>query len=326
MRFVESENLIPKRTSISNLFFNTFLKDASGDDIKVYLYTYYLCQEKVAMTKEDLCTNLRMQSEQIDKAIGYWINAGLIELRDGDIIFNDPDSLTLKNIISVKQPEVIDPEMHLVELNRNPEIKEMFRQADYIVRRQLVPEEKKRLIGWLENFNMSPDIILHAISYAYDEKQIQHLDYVEGILRRWYDRGYTTLDEIIDNTNDTSTTYELVRKALNFKQSQMTEAVKSMIDSWKIELGFSDDIIALACAQTVNISEPNVKYVDAVLRAWKAEGVTDLNGARKAIENKPKKGYSNNSKLDDYFMTTDRQTDGYSEDELKKLLGLRGGL
>lgn len=100
-----------------------------------------------------------------------------------------------------------------------------------------------------------------------------------------------------------------------------------MIEKWKTELGYSDDIISLACAQTVNIREPNVRYVDAVLRAWHDEGVTDLVGARAAIENRPQRPSGvGTSKLDDYYMTTERQTDEYSDDELKKLLGLRGGL
>lgn len=327
MRFIESENLIPRRTSISNLFFNTFLKDATGDDVKVYLYAYYLCKESVAMTKEDFAKSLHMESETIERAINYWMNTGLIEMKDGDMIFHDPDSLTLKNIVTTAPQKTEDPEMKLIEANRNPEIREMFRQADYIVRRPLVPEEKKKFITWIETYHMSIEMILHALSYAYDDQGVKHLDYVEGILRRWYDAGYTSLDDVIDNTNLMSSTMEIVRKSLNFKQSQMTEPVKEMIEKWKTELGYSDDIISLACAQTVNIREPNVKYVDAVLRAWHDEGVTDLTGARAAIENRPQRpSGGGTSKLDDYYMTTERQTDEYSDDELKKLLGLRGGL
>lgn len=326
MRFIEPENLIPRRTSISNIFFDTFLKDAEGDFVKVYLYAYYLCKEKLAMSTEEFNSSLHMSHERVSEAVDYWVNTGLMEVKDGDLIIHDADSLTIQNIVGNKVQAPVDPELRLVEANRDPEIREMFRQVDFIVRRQLVPEEKKTVLSWVMDYHMSPDMVLHAISYTFEEKKACNLNYAGAMIRNWYDKSYTTLDEVIDNSDLESATEEMVRKALNLKVSQMTPAVSETIAAWRTKLGFSDDIIALACAQTINIREPNIKYVDSVLKAWHDGGVKDLDDARKMIENKPTALYNKNSKMNDYYISNKRQTDDYSEDELKALLGIKGGL
>ncbi len=331
VRFVEAGNVLPERTSISNLFFSTFLPEASGNDVKVYLYAYYLMRNNIVMTDNEFREALGLDQDEIDKAFNYWVHEGIVEKGENDtIVFYDIDSLTLKNIadsekISRKAGE-ISPEDNLINLNQNENIREFFNSCDHIVRRQLAPEEKKRLIGWMEEFNMDTEMILHAMSLSYDVKNIKSLDYVKGILRRWHDQGKVTLDDVVDDVLDdfnAQSHIETVRKSLNLKHRDLTDAAIKMIDRWKYDFGFSDDIIALACAQTVNIREPNVNYVNSVMENWYENGVKTAEDAMQMIEKKPKSGYTKPGSFD---YDSSRQTDDYDEDELKKLLGWSGEL
>lgn len=328
MRFVEANNVLPERTSISNLFFSAFLPLATGNDIKVYLYAYYLMRNNIIITDEEFRSAVGLSQDEIDRAFNYWVNEGILEKGENDsIIFYDIDSLTIKNLTTTTVEPTTSPEENLIKLNQDPKIREFFNACDHIVRRQLAPEEKKRLIGWMEEFNMDTEMVLHAMSLTYDVKNIKNLDYVKGILRRWHDQGKMTLNEVIDDTLssdfDSQSHIETVRKCLNLKHRDLTDAAIKLIDKWKYDYGFSDDIIALACAQTVNIREPNVNYVNAVMENWYKEGVKTVEDAANAINNKPKPNYQKPGSFD---YDSSRQTDEYNEDELKKLLGWSGEL
>lgn len=336
MRFIEADNVLPERTSISNLFFSTFLPAATGNYVKVYLYAYYLLRNKIMVTDEDFRETLGLSQDEIDKAFNYWVDEGIVKKgSDGEIIFFDVDSLTLKNLAiaeSVSQSNIASspsPEENLIKLNQDPAIRDFFNSCDHIVRRQLAPEEKKRLIGWMEEFNMDTEMVLHAMSLTYDMKNIKNLDYVKGILRRWHDQGKMTLDEVIDDMDDMDANLnshiETVRKSLNMKHRDMTDAVVNIINKWKYDYGYGDDIISLACAQTVNIREPNVAYVNAVIENWHDLGVKTPEDALKAIENKPTKSYEN-KKPGSFDYDSSRQTDDYDDDDLKALLGWKGDL
>ena len=41
----------------------------------------------------------------------------------------------------------------------------MFNNIDDIMRRQTVATEKQRILSWIENYNMNPDVIEKAFFY-----------------------------------------------------------------------------------------------------------------------------------------------------------------
>ena len=139
MRFTEADNVLPERTSISNLFFSTFLPAAAGNFVKVYLYAYYLLRNKIMVTDEEFRESLGLSQDEVDKAFNYWVDEGIIKKgTEGEIIFFDVDSLTLKNLAMAEkasQPSrpSISPEENLIKLNQDPMIRDFFNSCDHIV-------------------------------------------------------------------------------------------------------------------------------------------------------------------------------------------------
>lgn len=329
MRFIEGENLIPRSIEISDLFFDVFLPEANSDFVKIYIYLYYLSKRKLSYTAEEIANILHINIDTIFNAIDYWMHQGLIKKDDDVLIIFDLNSLLISNYNNENKSIEKNPEEDLIDQNKNPEVREFFSSCDFIIRRQTTPEEKKRILSWLREYYMDYDMILHAMSLAYDIRQIRNLDYVEGIIRRWYDAGLTTLDQVIEESDNEAglSTVDLVMRLLNLSRKDITEPIRAMIETWTLEMGFSDEVISLACAQTVNIREPNVKYVDAVLKNWFKLGVNSIDDARKIIDDRSAShDKAKSSKVGSFDYTDERQTDGLSEDELKELLGWKGDL
>ncbi len=82
----------------------------------------------------------------------------------------------------------------LVDANRVPAINQMFNSIDYIMRRQLVPNEKQKVLEWIHNYNMDPDIIIKAFFLFHREKGKRNINYIGGIVRNWYDEGITNVE------------------------------------------------------------------------------------------------------------------------------------
>ena len=56
------------------------------------------------------------------------------------------------------------------------------------------------------------------------------------------------------------------------------------MDTWFDDIGYNMDKVLEACAKTAGISNPNIKYVDSVLRNWESEAKTQGRGVN---EKKP---------------------------------------
>ena len=71
-----------RRRGISRTFLNEFLPQATGDDVKVYLYGLNLCTNP---NEEDnnidtICKVLSLTEEQVLRAFSYWQEMGLVQL------------------------------------------------------------------------------------------------------------------------------------------------------------------------------------------------------------------------------------------------------
>ena len=75
----------------------------------------------------------------------------------------------------------------------------MFNNIDDIMRRQTVATEKQRILSWIENYNMNPDVIEKAFFYGVERKGVRNINYVEGIIRNWYDNGLTNMEALLEH-------------------------------------------------------------------------------------------------------------------------------
>src|SRR5690606_27876697 len=163
----------------------------------------------------------------------------------------------------------------LIEANQMPIINNMFNQIDYIMRRQTTPSEKKMILEWIHDYNMNPDVIEKAFFYAVEQKGIRKINYVEGIIRNWYDMGLTNIDAVIEHFKESDEKYyryQKVMKALGLQERTIKKDEKQLIDKWFEEYKFSMDIVLMGCETDKN-AKPSVKYVNGTLKNWFEKGV-----------------------------------------------------
>ncbi|WP_352420471.1 DnaD domain protein [Proteiniborus sp.] len=352
--FLEITDLDLGDTPVENIFINDYMPMANGTYVKVYLLGYKYAKDnddKLCVNNESISRHLNIPLSDVLKAWDFWEQKGIIikhKKEDADEYDYKVEFLNLKQLY-IKNNYMLKTQANpakntkvytctvedLVESNKIPSIQEMFLSIDYIVRRQLVPNEKRKILEWLYNYNMNPEVIVKAFFYAVEKKGKRNINYVEGIVRNWYDMGITNLDALEKHTktqDERFYNYDRIMKSLGFSSRIPSEAEIKVIDKWFDEWKFTMEVILKACENTKKTANPSVNYIDGILSKWRKKGITTVEDVIE--KDKPQvavqsKNSTNNSvrtnKIKTRFHTAEQRTARYTSEELEEIARKRRG-
>ena len=351
--FIETTDIDLGDTSIENIFINDFMPMADGTYVKVYLIGFKFAKDndkKLNISNEVISRHLNIPLTDVLNAWDFWLNKGIIKKHEKDsddtsdyeVEFLNLKQLYIKNnykpIDSMASDNVqsstysCSPE-DLVEANQSKGINEMFNSIDYIVRRTLVPNEKRKVLEWIYNYNMGTDVIVKAFFYSIEKRGKRSLSYIEGIIRNWYDMGITNMESLQEHfktQDERFYSYERVMKALGLNSRQASESEMKTMDKWFGQWKFTMDLVLKACENSKNISNPNINYIDAILSAWHSKGIktvediqtkdVSLHKSSKTSYSKESNNYKRNNKVNTKFHNFEQRTSKYTPDELEKMV------
>lgn len=163
-------------------------------------------------------------------------------------------------------------------------IEELMRSIERELGRTLSSSDLQRVLSWLRDWHMEPGAVEEAVSHCASLGKTSFA-YIAKVIENWSLRGLFTAEDVRRHLAESEKRfgdYRRIMKALGFHRSP-SEAEKKMMDAWFDELSLQMEKILEACAKTAAISNPNIKYVDTVLRNWVKEARdagTDVNGKR----------------------------------------------
>ncbi|HEY4543768.1 MAG TPA: DnaD domain protein [Tissierellaceae bacterium] len=360
--YLETTDMDLGDTPIENIFINDYMPMANGTYVKVYLLGFKYAHDRdmdIEVDNETIARHLEIPMEDVLRAWDFWEEKGIIKkIRKEDSGYNffvkflNLKQLYIKNNIglfnedsnkdmikedkekskaNVSKPrnksKSKNPMMQLIDANRNPDINNMFNNIDNILRRQTVPIEKQKILSWISDYNMSPEVIEKAFLYSVESRDIRRFNYIEAIVRNWYDEGITTLDKVLDefNKNDEKYfRYMKIMKELGLANRPIKDDEKEMIDTW-FKDGFSLELILEACKRDKN-PVPSVRYVNGILESWKIKNITSvddievLDVKEKRDATTSKTNYQNRPKqVKTRFHNFEQRSSNYSEDELEDI-------
>lgn len=334
-------------TPIENIFINDFMPMANGTYVKVYLLGYKYAHdkdEKIEVTNQTIAKHLEIPLEDVLRAWDFWESKGIITKIPNQeenkynykVKFLNLKQLYIKNNLSlfstkentIQKPKNITPK-ELIDANQIPAINKMFNQIDYIIRRQTVTTEKQRILSWIENYNMNPDVIEKAFFYGVERKGVKSLNYIEGIIRNWYDNGLTNMEAIIDyfkTQDERYYRYQRVMKSLGLDKRPISEGEMTVIDKWFDKYRFTLDMVLKGCESSSKVANPSVNYIDGVMTSWHNKGIQTLEDIEEKDRPKEKKEYkiarpqqNKSTPLKTRFHNFEQRTDKYTSEELENI-------
>ena len=343
---IETTDMDLGDTPIENIFINDFMPMANGTYVKVYLLGHKYAHDKDASIEVDnntISKHLDIPLIDVLNAWDFWEGKGIIEklLSDENNKFDyKVKFLSLKQLYIKNNYKAIDigedaitqsyncSVEDLVDAYRIPVINEMFNSIDYIMRRQLVPNEKKKVLEWIHTYNMNPDIIEKAFFYAVEKKGKRNVNYVGGIIRNWYDKGITNveaLQEHLKANDDKYYRYERVIKYLGYGKRLPTEGEMKVIDKWFEEYDFSMELVLKGCENSKKTSNPSINYIDGILTSWHHKGIKTIEEINEKDKPPEKKGYKG-TKFDGRvkanktrFHNFEQRTSNYTAEQLEDI-------
>lgn len=322
-----------KNTPIENIFITDYMPLADGTFVKVYLLGYkyaYDNEDNKNFNNQTISKNLGIPLTDVLSAWDFWEKKGIIIKHKTDDEYNygvefiNLKQLYIDNIYNhisnsqVKQPSYTKVD-ELITSNKNSEIRKMFIAVETNFGRPFNPNEKRKILDWLKNYKITPEVLIQAFSYCVDKKNIRKFNYIEKVIASWHDDGVDDIDTLttfLEKRNDRFYAYSRVSKALGFGFRSLTEEEMKTIDKWLDVWNFSMDMVMNALKNSTKISNPNINYFDSILDRWHKKGyksTSDLQNDKKPITKKPKTTYKNK------FHNFDQKTNNYSADELDKI-------
>ncbi|MCG8482332.1 MAG: DnaD domain protein [Clostridia bacterium] len=269
-------------TQIENMFINEYMPFADGNYVKVYLFALMYADKSSALTNDTIAKHLKMEIEDVLKAWSYWEKQGVIKKKykskdnpfDYVVEFISLKQLFVKSVnkgIS-SQPSVKKSTASVFETAmENENIKKMFDELQGIIGRPFEGNEMFEIIDWIDHYKMDPQLITQAYTYDVNKKNNNSFKYIASIVRNWFDNKVKTIDDLenyFEKTDKRYTMYKRVLKSLGLNFRYPTEEEKRLMDTWFDEYHFDMETILKACKKTASISNPNISYINTILKNW----------------------------------------------------------
>jgi DnaD and phage-associated domain len=264
-------------TNVENIFINEYMTQAPGDYVKVYLFALMYADFDMHMSNETIAKHLGLEDEDVLKAWTYWEKLGVVRKhyeKPGEKFRYQVEFLNLKELAYGKKQKGKKSDSgipdRLKELMDDDTVKDMYSEIERITGRLFEGREPAEILSWITDYNATPELIVYAYSYCVKKRNHSNPKYVAAVVKEWTNQGLKTIDQIEDYLEETDNRhylYKRVLKALGFLRNA-TEEEKRIMDTWFDQMGFGIDKVLDACKKTTGISNPNINYINSVLKAW----------------------------------------------------------
>ena len=236
------------------------LPRAEGDAVRVALYLL----GGGAAEPRTIAHDLGLKSiEAAKRALQYWAGAGLLE----------------KDSAAPAAPEPAPAKIDLAALN-DPYVAVLCQEAQAALGRALGRSEMLRLVGLYLNEGWQPDVILTCCAEAARQNRPTAAAVCRE-LQRWREAGVETgedAERYLKQEALRAQRWAQTAALFGAGADKLTRWERTAITRWYEEWGFDDAMIEEALLRAE--AHRTVRYVDGILRAWRAQGLLTVDAVR----------------------------------------------
>lgn len=302
---------------MSNIFLDSYMGDANGEFVKVYLYLLRCmngASTGTGTSLSDIADRLNLTEKDIIRALRYWNKNDVLNVvfdsQTGEpasitVLALDSDNNSAAAIAQIPDSIYDSGAETAAALNDSPADKpsapaaaaysaaqlRLFREQEdikqllYIIEKYigkpLTTSDINKILYFRESLKFTPELIEYLVEYCVSN-QHSSLYYMEKVALAWYDRGISSVEEAKNSSSIYVKRNNPVIKAFGLSDRKLTPAELDFINRWYDEYGFDAAIITEACQQTVlTLGKPNFRYADRILCKWKSADVHTMEDVRK---------------------------------------------
>lgn len=222
-------------TVIDNAFLNEFLPQATGDDVKVYLYGLNLCANPCTddNSLDTICKVLSLTEDQVQKAFDYWQSVGLVQV----VSANPYEVRYLPIRASAGSVKIRNKEKYT---DFNAQIQEV------ISGRMITPTEFNEYYALMEIYHFEPEAVVLIAKYC---TTIKHnaigYPYILAVARDFEKQGlktFTAIENKFIEQEKSSIEIKQILSALGLKREADIEE-RNLYLKWTNHFGFTQGVV-----------------------------------------------------------------------------------
>lgn len=165
----------------------------------------------------------------------------------------------------------------LLQFTEDETVKELIYVAERYLGHPLNSADIQTILYWLDKLGFSQDLIDYLIEQCV-AKSHTSIRYMDKIALSWAGEGIHTLSQAKQSSGIYSSTVRAVQKAFGISNRCLANPELEFVKKWSDEMGFSDELIALACEKTIlSIHQISFDYADSILGSWVKQNAHTLN-------------------------------------------------
>lgn len=248
-------------TPVDNLFFLTYMPDADGIFVKVYLYGLMQCYHP-SLQDDSIAERLGITDTQVRCAFVYWQARGLVR-----IVSEEPFSV-----------EYLLAGQEALTHAASVKYRTLVRSANALFApRTLELREMKALYDCIELYGLEEGAVLELVSYCIEQKGKRvSSNYLLAVAQTWNEAGIVRSEDAqayLESYRIRKHGASEVLRRWN-KRRKPTKDEMDLYDRWQREWGFDEEGILAACADLVRVGTPTFAILNDRLAELKKAGRT----------------------------------------------------
>ena len=222
-------------TVIDNTFLNEFLPQATGDDVKVYLYGLNLCSNPNTEDNslDTMSKILCLSEDDILKAFAYWQEMGLVQM-----VSTNPLEIRFLPVRARSGSSKIRNKEKYTDFNTQIQA--------VISGRMITPTEFNEYYSLIETYHFEPEALVMIAKYCTTRKSTSiGYPYILAVARNYADEGLKTIEAVEQKFMEyeqNSDEIKRVLSSLGLKREADIEE-RNLYLKWNNNFGFTNGVI-----------------------------------------------------------------------------------
>ena len=276
-------DLLFSNTNIPDIFFAEYLSDASGNFIKVYLYMLFLSKYDKDIKINDMSKKLVLPVKEIQEAISYWENLGVITKKNTGYVINNIQEIELHKLYKPRTA------LSAEQLQKSAESQKRAKAIEYINNKYfsglMSTSWYPEIELWFKKFNFDEEVMIALFGCCFDKSALNY-KYVQAVAETWSKNNIKTfndLDKYYEKREKLNIIAKTISKKLGISRA-LTEYEYAYIEKWNIDFGYGLDIIEIALKMTTSKLNPTFNYIDTLISDWHERGFKTTDEIQKFLK------------------------------------------
>lgn len=234
---------------------------------------------------EQIAKSLKIGIREIEEAIEFWSNLGIIKICDE----NQHECLEDKK------------EAYLVKrISSDEEMREFFQSIENIMGRPLSGADISIILSLKDNEGLRLEVILLLIKYCLKIRKTS-MRYIEQVGISWGKNQVNSVEKAkkqIESLRSFEKLWNKFRKIIGISQRAPTKKEEEAIKRWFVDWKFREEMVVEAYEKCVNSKGTYIlSYMDGIIKRWQKNGITKV----EEIDNKKVKNSKPSYDIEKYF-------------------------